>query len=390
MNVNFDKMYAGIGSRKLSKQNSKKLITFAFVRELNGWVVASGAADGAVMAFEVGARLAYRLLNKINPDLYPKNKYSLVQNIYIPWNNFNGRKNSEYKGYSSKISDAEFEIAMKYHPSGANMKDSLKTLMARNVLQILGREHEGERVPVSEVICYTPDGAETKTTYKTGGTGQSIRIANDYNIPVYNLSSENGLGYIEKVITDGVSWWNFEISPSEYVEKYIQQFNGFENSVKGNILKTSKADLIIHGCNCFTNMGGGVARAISDKWPEVLEADKKTTKGDKSKLGSFTEAEVTLDNGKQATIINLYTQFDPSGSTELLADYEAIRKGLKTINKEFKGKSIVFPKIGAESANGDWFTISNIIRTELKDCKLMLVDFQLIESFDTECLLIGE
>lgn len=388
INVNFDKIYAGIGSRKLSKQRSKKLITFAFIRALNGWVVTSGAADGCDTSFEVGARLAYRLLHKLNPELYPKNKYSTVQKVYIPWNNFNGRKNSEYGGYSSKIGESEFKLAIKYHPSGESMKDSVKNLMARNVLQILGEDVDGIRKPVDEVICYTPDGAETKTTYKTGGTGQSIRIANDNNVPVYNLGSENGLSYIDEVIENGVSWWDFDISPSEYVSKYIQQFNGFTNSVKGNILKTAKADVIIHGCNCFTNMGGGVARAMSDKWPQLLEVDKLTKKGDKTKLGSFTKADIVLDNGKQATVLNLYSQFEPSGTDELLADYEAIRKGLKEINKQYKGKNIIFPKIGAESANGDWFTISNIIRTELKNCKLMLVDFQLVDSFEVEYLLM--
>jgi O-acetyl-ADP-ribose deacetylase (regulator of RNase III) len=388
INVIFDKTYAGIGSRKLNKQRSKILITFAFVRALNGWKVASGGADGSDTAFEVGARLAYRLLNKINPEQYPKNNYNIVQKIYIPWNNFNGRKNSEYGGYSSKISPAEYELAIKYHPSGEGMKDSIKNLMARNVLQILGEVQNESRTPVNEVICYTPDGAETKTTYKTGGTGQSIRIANDNNIAVHNLGSDNGLAYIEEVISQGVDWWDFNMTPSEYVSEYIKQFNGFENSVKGNILKTGKADVIIHGCNCFINMGGGVAKAISNKWPEVLEVDKLTKKGDKTKLGSFTKADVVLDNGKKATVLNLYTQFEPSGSDELVADYEAIRKGLKEVNKQYKGKNIVFPKIGAESANGDWFTISTIIRTELKNCNLMLVDFQLVDSFEVENLLL--
>jgi len=106
MNIHFDRTYAGIGSRKLSKQNSKKLITFAFVRALNGWAVTSGAADGSDMAFEVGARLGYRLLNKLNPELYPKNKYSLVQNIYISL----GIISTEEKIANTKVIPAKYRM----------------------------------------------------------------------------------------------------------------------------------------------------------------------------------------------------------------------------------------------------------------------------------------
>lgn len=379
MNITFDKEYAGIGSRKLSKKNARKFITFAFVRALSGWKVRSGAADGADTAFEVGARLAYRFLSEINPEKYPKGQYNIVQEIFIPWSNFNGRKDDLKAGYSSKISKAEIDLAIKYHPAGDTLKQSLKNLMARNVLQILGREINGERSLVNEVICYTPDGAETKTNYKTGGTGQAIRIANDFNIPVFNLVGEQGADHIDNVIQEGVKDWPLDITVQEYVNDYIDKYTGFKNSHKRSIVDVSSADVIVHGCNCLNTMGAGIARVISQNWPESSESDNRTKRADKNKLGTFSSANIKLKNGKDCTIINAYTQFDHSGPMdELLADYEAIRKIFKELNTLYKGKVIVFPKIGAGTANGDWFTISNIIRTELKDCKLMLVDIGLV------------
>jgi hypothetical protein len=65
-------------------------------------------------------------------------------------------------------------------------------MMIRNYFQIFG--HEGAERS-SFVICWTPDGANGTTiltSHESGGTGQAIRIASKYNIPVYNLNSDYG------------------------------------------------------------------------------------------------------------------------------------------------------------------------------------------------------
>ena len=43
------------------------------------------------------------------------------------------------------------------------------------------------------------------------------------------------------------------------------------------------------------------------------------------------------------------------------ADYEAIREVFKSIRRDFAGKRIGYPMIGAGLAGGDWDTISEII-----------------------------
>ena len=48
----------------------------------------------------------------------------------------------------------------------------------RNACQILGMDGE---TPVSMVICWTPKGL------RTGGTGQALRIAEAFNIPIFDL-----------------------------------------------------------------------------------------------------------------------------------------------------------------------------------------------------------
>jgi hypothetical protein len=63
--------------------------------------------------------------------------------------------------------------------------------MARNCQQVLG---QNLNLPVDFVVCWTKDGG------KTGGTGQALRIADDLNIPIYNLFFENTMDEILKNI----------------------------------------------------------------------------------------------------------------------------------------------------------------------------------------------
>lgn len=132
-------------------------------------------------------------------------------------------------------------------------------------------------------------------------------------------------------------------------------------------------DLLVQGCNCFCGFGRGLAAEILDRIPEsYYEADKLTKKGDKNKLGQYSEYQ--MDNG--GIVINAYTQFhwikrlnnEPkvkNGRGYVLANYEAIEKVLEQISHNFVGKKIGLPKIGAGWANGDWDKIEQIIIDKL-------------------------
>jgi O-acetyl-ADP-ribose deacetylase (regulator of RNase III) len=49
---------------------------------------------------------------------------------------------------------------------------------------------------------------------------------------------------------------------------------------------------------------------------------------------------------------------------------------MRKINMEFAGKRIGMPKIGAGLAGGNWNRIEHIINTELKDCKVTVVNYK--------------
>jgi O-acetyl-ADP-ribose deacetylase (regulator of RNase III) len=138
------------------------------------------------------------------------------------------------------------------------------------------------------------------------------------------------------------------------------------NTVEGDLITLAldgQFDVIVHGCNCFCTMGAGIARAILDEFPEAYAADLVTVKGDRNKLGDFSYA--TVKRGDHTiTIVNGYTQFQFHGES-VLVDYDAVQKLFKKVKKQFSGKRIGYPKIGAGLAGGDWEKISRIIEEEL-------------------------
>ena len=94
------------------------------------------------------------------------------------------------------ISETE-RIASEVHPAWDRCNEWARGMHSRNCHQILGYDLQS---PVDAVICWTPDGKIQ------GGTATAIRIALNYNIPVFNLGikdKESVLQSIRKFLEDG-------------------------------------------------------------------------------------------------------------------------------------------------------------------------------------------
>jgi len=143
--------------------------------------------------------------------------------------------------------------------------------------------------------------------------------------------------------------------------------------VEGDLLKLAKEgkfDILVHGCNCMSTMGAGIAKQVAREYPQALAVDRaETEKGDRTKIGTYTKVAVGGENGEHTfTIVNAYTQyrFKKRYKGELLADYAGIREVFGRIKKDFSGLRIGYPLIGAGLANGDWKVISAIIEEQLE------------------------
>lgn len=156
--------YAGIGSRETPQDVLDEMTAIATVLEERGFRMRSGGAGGADTAFDEG------VLNAANKD------------IILPWKGFSGIKDG--KMLPSELEFTAMQMALKYHPAPDRLWDAagrpkaaLK-LHTRNMPQVLGLDL---KTPAKLVIAYTPDGAAS------GGTGQAIRVAEDFGVPVINL-----------------------------------------------------------------------------------------------------------------------------------------------------------------------------------------------------------
>jgi O-acetyl-ADP-ribose deacetylase (regulator of RNase III) len=139
---------------------------------------------------------------------------------------------------------------------------------------------------------------------------------------------------------------------------------------KGNLLDLAEAgkfDVVVQGCNCFNTMGGGIAREIRERYPEVAHVDSKTKKGDYNKLGNWTSEVVIRKNGTvEFTVINAYTQYNMSQGTDVF-EYTAFQLILEKLLFAFGDLRIGLPYIGMGLAGGHKDTIIQMIEFFAED-----------------------
>lgn len=137
-----NKTYAGIGSRETPEPVLNQMNRIAVWLQLEGFTLRSGGAVGADTAFESGA--------------------GVRSEIYRP----------------DDATPEALALAAQFHPAWGHCSEWAKKLHARNGFQVLGRDLGS---PSSLVACWTRDGKAS------GGTGQALRIAAHYGIPIFNL-----------------------------------------------------------------------------------------------------------------------------------------------------------------------------------------------------------
>ena len=150
--------YTGIGSRDTPLEVLNAMVSIGGFMAKAQWVLRSGGAKGADSAFETGC-----------------DKFSGTKKIYLPYNNFN-KNHSDLFGSTIEAR----QISKLFHPAWGILGSTARDFMGRNVYQILD---QSLKAPTEFVVCWTPNGRIT------GGTGQALRMADHYKIPVYNFGS---------------------------------------------------------------------------------------------------------------------------------------------------------------------------------------------------------
>lgn len=148
--------YTGIGARDLPGEVAAMIGKIAAYMARRGYVLRSGGAEGSSAAFEKGCDGAGG--KKV---------------VYLPWRGFNGNNSPQYS-----IPERAFDIVKAFEPAWNGLSQSAKSLKARYALTILGQDLKN---PSACVICYTQGGKQK------GGTGQALRLAQKYNVPVFDI-----------------------------------------------------------------------------------------------------------------------------------------------------------------------------------------------------------
>lgn len=156
-----NKYYAGIGSRECPKKVLDQMTELAIQLEKMGWWLRSGNAYGADQAFALGVEENAQ--------------------IWLPWNSFGDafrliRPYHTYKVIQNNDEEAEKSVYL-FHPAPEKLSRGAMALMKRNHRQLKGLNEPDS----SFVICWTKDGKDS------GGTGQNIRAAKHWGIPIFNL-----------------------------------------------------------------------------------------------------------------------------------------------------------------------------------------------------------
>lgn len=168
--------YAGIGARNTPPQILNMMTHLASKLEGLGYVLRSGGARGADTAFELGVS---------NPA---------SKQIYLPSQTFN----SKVAGQGSYINASQLPhwqqaiaTVNQFHPAPGKLSEFARSLMARNAMQVLGKTMSE---PAKMVVAWTPGGQVV------GGTGQALRMAQSYGIPIRNLGNPEVLQSVQRFL----------------------------------------------------------------------------------------------------------------------------------------------------------------------------------------------
>ena len=189
--------YAGIGSRETPPHILSFMTAIAEALEARGFTLRSGFAASADTAFELGT------------------SEDRLREIFAPWKGFGANPNSKWDKprwdqiraweartgrrfrpakaflFTGELRKKAENLAAKFHGNWDRLSSGPKSLHTRNMGQVLGPDLD---TPSRFLICSTVDGKAS------GGTGQAIRTADAYRIPVLNLHDETVHAEIARVL----------------------------------------------------------------------------------------------------------------------------------------------------------------------------------------------
>ena len=170
--------YTGVGSRETPEHILNVMMDLGEKLADLGWVLRSGAAQGADQAFEIGwIRHVARTKDFTKAE------------IYIPWEGFEKHRRDGCFGCNilpdldnPELYKKAVQIAEETHPAWERCSRGARTLHTRNVYQVLGQTLDK---PSRMLMAWAPT---TKSGTPKGGTATAIKLAQLSGVKdVFNL-----------------------------------------------------------------------------------------------------------------------------------------------------------------------------------------------------------
>lgn len=164
-----NKIFTGVGARETPNGILRMMKLVSALLYKKGFTLRSGHSTGPDIRFE-------------EPYFSADEN---MKEIYLPWKGFNGSNSKLYK-----IEKWAYDSVDELHPAPHLVTEPAKKLLARNYHQLLGYDETKSDF----MICWTKNGDDV------GGTGQTIRVARRYGIPIFNLAIEKDKEKLSKFL----------------------------------------------------------------------------------------------------------------------------------------------------------------------------------------------
>lgn len=160
--------YTGIGSEATPRNILTLMEDVADELGKAGWILRTGHAEGADMAFERGARTNAQ--------------------VFLPWAGYNSRFPVVADELFSNPSPYAYKLAARYHPAWRKLKVRTRRVHASNIHKLLGPRLDE---PSVFVVCWATNGKNHLET------PQMLRVARKLRIKVFNLKVSSDFQAVE-------------------------------------------------------------------------------------------------------------------------------------------------------------------------------------------------
>ena len=149
------------------------------------------------------------------------------------------------------------------------------------------------------------------------------------------------------------------------------------NERRGDLFAATDLDAIAHGVNCSGIMGAGVAKAVADRWPKVLDEYRTLCASRRLLPGDSQVVKATADPDDRFIVFNLATQDRPGPDARLRWVAASVIQMLMWAESTDTVRRIGMPRIGSGIGDLEWVEVRMILELLANESEVEVLAFAL-------------